>query len=1128
MPPKLRILIIEDNAEDANLIQFHLTEEGIDYISRIVDTKEEFEDALDNFSPDAILCDHTLPQFDSVLALKILNKRKIKVPFILVTGSVSEEFAVQMIHSGASDYIIKDRMARLPAALTNALIRSRNENEKQRYIEKVVENESLFKKAEKIAHFGIWESDLIRGITKWSDETYKILGYKVNEVEPSEENFFRKVHPDDKEHALNIVRNALINSSTGQMMYRVLGKNGEIKIIKSEFVVERDENNMNVKIIGFNIDITEQEKIKKELLHNAESISAILKSITDVFYIIDRNYNFLYVNKAVEELTELPNNSLIGKNVWETFEDADQLLPKKEFKKAFNSNEARGFEMEYRGRIYYVSLYPSELGLTVSSKDITLEKIAEEKLMKSLKETSDYKYAIDASSIVSIVDTEGTIKYANDNFCRISGYTREELIGKKHAMLDSGYHPKEFFEELWNTMMAGKVWRGEVKFKKKSGEYFWVDNTIVPFIDEKGNIYQFMGIRTDITARKKIEEELMKSLKETNDYKYAMDESSILAITDEKGNIKHANDNFCRISKYSREELIGANHRIVNSGYHSKEFFEQLWITISSGKVWRGELRNRAKDGTFYWVDTTIVPFLNEIGKPYQYVSIRKDITARKHAEENLKKSESKFRKFFETAPEAIFILDIAQRKFVDFNQNALELLKYSREELLQKSPLEISPEYQSDGRLSEDVFIEAIQKSIEGEKLIVEWIVKDATGTEIFCEVRPSKLDDFDNNLLRISVIDISERKKVQKELIKNESKFRQFFETAPEAVLIMDFEKKVFVDFNDNALKLLKYTADQLMHKSPLDVTATVQPEGISAEEKLIANVARIINGEKLTTEWLVKDSDGNEIFCEIRATMLSEFDKNLMRLSVIDITDRKNAEAERNKITSDLFNRNKDLEQFTYIVSHNLRAPVANILGFSEELRKDDVSPEEKNILENELHESVKRLDTVILDLNDILNVATTIKEKREEVFFSNIVYFIKSEIKNLIENNEVEIITDFSDVPGFTTIKSYIHSIFYNLISNSIKYKQPGKKPVIEITSEKTGNKLILKFKDNGTGIDLHARKDQIFGLYKRFHHNIEGKGIGLFMIKSQVTALGGTIDIQSEINRGTTFTIEFNT
>ncbi|MBK5273059.1 MAG: PAS domain S-box protein, partial [Bacteroidia bacterium] len=216
-------------------------------------------------------------------------------------------------------------------------------------------------------------------------------------------------------------------------------------------------------------------------------------------------------------------------------------------------------------------------------------------------------------------------------------------------------------------------------------------------------------VRNNTVLRNKTEEILQKSLKETSDYKFALDESSIIAITNPKGIIKYVNDNFCKISKYKREELVGMDHRIINSGFHSKEFISYLWTTIANGKIWRSDLKNKAKDGTYYWVDTTIVPFLNKQGKPYQYVAIHSDISQRKALEDNIeqfnqrlqKRVEEKTQEVIEKEQQYRFLLQYMREgiqvldfdwKYLFVNNTAAQYSKYTKEELLGYTMMEKYP----------------------------------------------------------------------------------------------------------------------------------------------------------------------------------------------------------------------------------------------------------------------------------------------------------------------------------------------------------------------------------------------------------------------------------------------------
>jgi PAS domain S-box-containing protein len=303
------------------------------------------------------------------------------------------------------------------------------------------------------------------------------------------------------------------------------------------------------------------------------------------------------------------------------------------------------------------------IGLWCAAQDISARKQLELDLILAQERLEDFFNL--SPSLIVVTNIDGKIFKINKSCTTILGYTEKEIL---NIGLWSLVHPddlKENNKAVERQLKSGKIFNFINRYKNKDGSYRTLEwhTTVV----KDGSAYAYAY---DVTKQNKAtaqllfqnEEKYAAELALTNKklafqieekdkranelsiaydtisaYKYALDESSIVAITDQKGIIHTVNNNFCNISKYSREELIGQDHRIISSGCHSKEFIKELWSTIANGKVWKGELKNKAKDGTIYWVDTIIVPFLDRERKPYQYIAIRTEITDRKRTDEQLK-----------------------------------------------------------------------------------------------------------------------------------------------------------------------------------------------------------------------------------------------------------------------------------------------------------------------------------------------------------------------------------------------------------------------------------------------------------------------------------------------------------
>ncbi|MBG6187345.1 PAS domain-containing sensor histidine kinase [Flavobacterium sp. CAN_S2] len=317
--------------------------------------------------------------------------------------------------------------------------------------------------------------------------------------------------------------------------------------------------------------------------------------------------------------------------------------------------------------------------------------------------------------------------------------------------------------------------------------------------------------------------------------------------------------------------------------------------------------------------------------------------------------------------------------------------------------------------------------------------------------------------------------------------------------------------------------YESDEIIGKSP-DLFNSPNSD-VSELEKLLKAIK---NKEECLIETISYTKNKDEYWVRLSMIPIYNADNELSHWISIqrDITEEKKQEKEKEQLIRELTQNNKDLKQFSYITSHNLRAPLSNLTGLLNLIEDIPIEDQELKEILSGFNKSTHQLNDTINDLVKVIIIKDNPSIKKEAVLIKEIFENVFSQLNFQIELYKPIIKLNFEKVSIINTNKAYIESILLNLLTNSIKYKSENRKLKITITTEEIDDTVVLIFKDNGIGIDLVRNKDKVFGLYQRFHNYPDSKGLGLYLVKSQVETMGGTIDIESEVNKGTTFTLTF--
>jgi PAS domain S-box-containing protein len=718
-----------------------------------------------------------------------------------------------------------------------------------------------------------------------------------------------------------------------------------------------------------------------------------------------------------------------------------------------------------------------------------------------LTKKGDLEYSYISGAVKSIYEVTPEQVYAD-------GYILYNMITKDTI--------NQFDNDIRNSFNKISYFTNEHKITTPSGILKHILILAKPENQADGSVVWY-GYNKDITDRKLEEEKLLASEEK---FRFISENTSDGIVVLDTKKVTYVSKSYIDMFGYTEEEHYGRSEKEILNLIHPDDR-QKLLETIKDSINKKSEnlvyeYRFMHKNGSYIWREDTFSFFYNEKGKNIKDIIVTRDITEQKKNRIEFEQLNSMLEQTSFLAKVGGWEVNMNTKEVIwtdliyemydldknDFKPNIYSILRYFK-----KGPSRI--------KITE-FFNQAVTDGKEYDK---ELELITAKGNHKWVRAIGKSL--FENGEC-IKVFGTLQDITLQKQIDLKLKELALVASKTTDAVIITDSNAKI--SWVNNAFeRMTEYSLEEVIGKEQKDLLTGPKTNWEAVHEMMESTkVFEAINATLLNYT-----KSGKPIWFDISVTPV--FDENGVCTNFIDVkkdvTERMEKQEQLQALTDVTADQNKRLLNFTYIVSHNIRSHSANLTGLINLIENtDDVN--DKQSLFKMLKTSTDKLEETIQNLNEIISIQNNLNQAKVKLNLKTEIERTFLVVQDVILESQVTIENKVIDEINLEVIPAYLDSILLNLITNAIKYRSPERQPTIEISTQSEGNYLVLLVKDNGLGLDLKKFKDKIFGMYKTFHNNPNSRGIGLFITKNQIEAMNGKIEVESEVNVGTTFKIYF--